>query len=441
MKKASLIIFCLIISIFAFNQDYEVTFAAFGIGSEVDSVQIENVSQGKSISVAGTDVLHLLGTVNEIENGVENKQLMVYPNPAGDYTNVSFYSNTSGDIEIEIYDVSGKLIEKQSTMVNQGANSFRLSGLRQGMYVININSEEYSYNANLIITGSGSNQVSIQPQNDGVMNQKSINSSKSVVQWQYNDEDILIFKGFSGGHSRIYVYFVTADAIVNFEFVLCQDADGAKYSVVGIGGEIYMAENLRTTKYNNGIPIDKVEASGGWADLTDGAYCYYDNDSAINAADYGALYNFAAVNTGNLCPNGWHVPSEVEWQDLLIFLQNNGYNYDGLNDSDNDYTTNNKTAKSLCTTSNWTTSDVIGVPGNEDYPSYRNRSGFSAKPAGGFNHSIGYTTSSNFSSNWWTSTEHNLEYAKRVFIYHDLEEVQILTGLKTYGYSVRCVKD
>jgi uncharacterized protein (TIGR02145 family) len=441
MKKVTLIILGLIISICAFSQDYEVTFAAFGIASEVDSVQIENISQGKSISVAGTDVLHLLGIVNEIENSSANQQLSVYPNPAGDYANVSFYANASELVEIRIFDISGKLIEKQSKNVNQGANSFRLSGLRQGMYIVSINSENYSHNANLVITGSGSDRVNIHAENDGVMFQKSTNSSKSVIQWQYNEEDILIFKGFSGGHSRIYVYYVASDAIVNFEFVLCQDADGAKYSVVGIGAEIYMAENLRTTKYNNGIPIDKVEASVGWADLIEGSYCYYDNDSATHAVVYGALYNFAAVNTGNLCPNGWHVPSVIEWQDLLIFLQNNGYNYDGMIDSDNDFSTNNKIAKSLCTTSDWITSDVIGVPGNDDYPAFRNRSGFSANPAGGFNHTIGSTTNINLSSCWWTSTEYSPENSKRVFIINNQEAVQILTGTKTFGYSVRCIKD
>jgi uncharacterized protein (TIGR02145 family) len=156
--------------------------------------------------------------------------------------------------------------------------------------------------------------------------------------------------------------YVNSDVVLNFDFVLCQDADGQKYTVTSIGGEIYMAENLRTTKYNNGIPIDQVDADPSWADLTEGAYCYYNNDSLSYAATYGALYNFTAVNTGNLCPNGWHVPSDTEWQDLFIFLQNNGYNYTGISDTDNDHTTFNQMTKSICSTTDWADTDIEVTP-------------------------------------------------------------------------------
>lgn len=441
MKKAILILSSLFISIFVFTQDYEVTFTAFGIASEVDSVQIENVSQGKSISVVGTDVLHLLGSINELDNIVNNQQFMVYPNPANDYANVAFYSNTSEDAEIKIFDVSGKLIVKQAKRINQGSNSFRLSGLQQGMYIVSIYSANFSFSERLVITNSSSNQVRVQTNIDCIMRQKAIKSSKSVIPWQYDDGDILVFKGFSGGHSRIYVYYVSNDLILNFDFVLCQDADGYKYPVTTINSITYMAENLQTSRYNNNSPIPEVTDNTEWSNLTTGGRCYYDNDSAQYASLYGALYNFAAINTGNICPIGWHVPTETEWQDLVIYLQNSGYNYTGFVDTDNDYNTNNYISKSLSATSLWNTTDVSGTPGNTDYPNYRNRSGFSAIGAGMRNPAIGNTTSLGTITRYWSSTILNEGYAKGLSIQYDNEAANIGSANKTFGQSVRCIKD
>ena len=441
MKKITFIISSLFISFLVNAQDYEVTFAAFGICTEVDSVQIENISQDKSISVAGTDVLHLLGFVDIEDDSPEYQQLRVYPNPAADYTNVIFYSDASENVEIEIFDVAGKMVLKQTESVYHGNNSFRLSGLKQGMYIVNINSGTNRYNANIVITGSGSGQVEIQAENNGVVHQKSMNLSKSVIQWQYDEGDILVFKGFSGGHSRIYVYYVNSDVILNFEFVLCQDVNGQKYTVTGIGGEVYMSENLRTSKYNNNSPIPEVADNTEWGGLITGGRCYFENDSAQNSLIYGALYNFAAVNTGNLCPIGWHVPTETEWQNLLVYLQNSDYNYTGFVDTDNDYTTNNYISKSLSSTSLWTTTDVTGAPGNTDYLDYRNRSGFSAIGAGMRNPIVGYVSNVERVGKFWSSTIFNEDYAKGLSIQFDVESTNIGNDTKTFGQSVRCIKD
>lgn len=441
MKNTIITMFILCISTFAYTQDYEVTFAAHGIGSVVDSVQIENITQNKSISIAGSDVLNLLGFVDNKNIINENENFQIYPNPTGDIANASFYSTNSENVLIKIFDVSGKLIGEKTEYCSIGSNSFSISGLSQGLYIVNLQSESFKQSSQLIITGSNSNELAIKSATNDFSSEKIQKATKSTIPWQYNDGDILIFKGFSGGHSRIYVYYVNTDAIINFDFVLCQDSDGQKYTVTSIGTEIYMAENLRTTKYNNGIPIDKVDASPSWADLTAGAYCYYDNDSLTNAATYGTLYNFTAVITGNLCPNGWHVPSDTEWQDLFIFLQNNGYNYTGINDNDNDHTTFNQMTKSICSTTDWADSDIEGTPGSTDYPNYRNRSGFSAKPAGMLSPIVGSTSNMHIMANWWTSTEYSETNAKRVVIITDMEGASFLNLDKTFGLSVRCVKD
>jgi uncharacterized protein (TIGR02145 family) len=151
-----------------------------------------------------------------------------------------------------------------------------------------------------------------------------------------------------------------------------QDADGNHYALVLIGEQVWMAENLKTTKYNDGTSIPLVSDQSAWANLTTPAYCWYNNDAA-NKTIYGGLYNGYAVTTGKLCPAGWHVPSTSEFTVLKNYLIANGYNYDGS-------TSGNKIAKSMAATARWTASNVTGSPGN--VLSSNNASGFAGLPGG-----------------------------------------------------------
>jgi uncharacterized protein (TIGR02145 family) len=98
------------------------------------------------------------------------------------------------------------------------------------------------------------------------------------------------------------------------------DIDGNIYNTVKIGNQVWMKENLRTSKYNNGELIANIPGSDVWAGLPTGAYCWYNNDSATYNIPYGKLYNWFAVDTGNLCPIGWHVPSNADWTILTNYL-------------------------------------------------------------------------------------------------------------------------
>lgn len=97
------------------------------------------------------------------------------------------------------------------------------------------------------------------------------------------------------------------------------DIDGNIYHTVIIGNQIWLAEDLKTTKYNDGTPIPLVTGNAGWINLSTPGYCLYDND-ITNRETYGALYNWFALQTGKLCPTGWHVPSDEEWTVLTDFL-------------------------------------------------------------------------------------------------------------------------
>ncbi len=101
------------------------------------------------------------------------------------------------------------------------------------------------------------------------------------------------------------------------------DIDGNTYDVVTIGGKNWMQENLKVTKYQNGDPILNITGDADWTFTTNGAYSSYENSTA-NIPDFGLLYNFHAVtDSRNLCPDGWHVPSRSEVENLILNLGGN----------------------------------------------------------------------------------------------------------------------
>lgn len=102
------------------------------------------------------------------------------------------------------------------------------------------------------------------------------------------------------------------------------DIDGNVYQSVKIGDQIWIAENLKVTHYNDGTEIPNLISDEDWikaGEEASGAYCYYNNDPKLGEV-YGALYNWYAVNTGKLAPKGWHVPTNAEWEKLTLTLAN-----------------------------------------------------------------------------------------------------------------------
>src|ERR1035437_682216 len=115
----------------------------------------------------------------------------------------------------------------------------------------------------------------------------------------------------------------------NLTYGTMTDQDGNVYKTITIGTQTWMAENLRTIKYRDGTPIPNVTDNTTWTNLTTDAYCNYNNTtSADTIAIYGRLYNwYAATNSHNIAPIGWHVPTEAEWTTLIYYL--GGYSVAG----------------------------------------------------------------------------------------------------------------
>ncbi len=210
------------------------------------------------------------------------------------------------------------------------------------------------------------------------------------------------------------------------------DIDGNVYNVIILGCQAWTVENLRTTKFNDNTAIPHVTDDSLWNNLATSRYCYHNNTTDEDSiAKFGALYNWFTVNTGKLAPVGWHVPSFNEWEELQEYLISSGYNWDGD-------TTGNKIGKSMATTTDWDSSGVDGHVGK--ILSSNNSCGFSGYPSG-FRSDNGKFASIGKGCTWWSSTdwtpvyswEGTLLYISSAFIISDMR--------KTYGASVRLIRD
>ncbi len=205
------------------------------------------------------------------------------------------------------------------------------------------------------------------------------------------------------------------------------DVEGNIYKTIKIGDQVWMAENLMTTRYNDNTSISQVTNNTTWSALSSGAYCWYNNNIAYKS-DYGALYNWFAVNTDKLCPVGWHVPTNTEWTALFNYLINSGYGYNGTANI----------GKALASTSRWRSWSQPGYVGNDI--SSNNSSGFSALP-GGHRYAFGNFSYIEETGFWWSSNQNNTESAYARDLEYCMQTPSTNFYDKNYGLSVRCIKN
>ncbi|MBN2892155.1 MAG: fibrobacter succinogenes major paralogous domain-containing protein [Bacteroidales bacterium] len=217
--------------------------------------------------------------------------------------------------------------------------------------------------------------------------------------------------------TKFYIDSIIADLKLNIYAELgVTDIEGNHYETVRIGDQIWMAENLKTTKFNNGDDITVVSIWSDWINTTSPAMCWFYDNPATYKETYGGLYNFYAVNPGNLCPDGWHVPSETEWQTLIDYV--GGVNIAGGELKEKGYTF-------------WANPNTGA---NNTY-------GFNARGCGNRNHTTGDFDFDQEQANFWTSTNVTGQIAKDVEMYYNSANAEINNGSMKQGTSVRCVKD
>ena len=203
------------------------------------------------------------------------------------------------------------------------------------------------------------------------------------------------------------------------------DIDGNVYHTVTIGTQVWMVENLKTTKHRDGSAIPNITDSAAWGNLTTGAYCDYSNTPG-NSTTYGRLYNWYVVNDSrNIAPIGWHVPTDGEWNIMEKNLDN----------------TVDTTATS------WVGTDIgskVKETGTAHWASPNsgatNSSGFTALP-GGYRNGNGTFDGIGSNGCFWSATASNATNAWDRYLGYDYAKVDRGSYAKIDGYSVRCLKD
>jgi uncharacterized protein (TIGR02145 family) len=202
------------------------------------------------------------------------------------------------------------------------------------------------------------------------------------------------------------------------------DIEGNKYNTTIIGSQIWMAENLKSTKYKDNTQIPNVTGNTAWINLTTHAYCWANNNEATYKPLYGAFYNWYAIKSGKLCPTGWHVPTDADYATMEISLgltqaQTATWEWRGTDQG-----------KQLKNITGWNT----GENGT-------NTSGFAALPSGYRAYATGICEGLGILGYWWTATEQDANIA----LYRRLDgnNSGVYRGgtYKKAGKSVRCVKD
>ncbi len=192
------------------------------------------------------------------------------------------------------------------------------------------------------------------------------------------------------------------------------DIEGNTYKTLQIGDQVWMAENLKTSLYSDGTQIAYVTDNIAWGKLTAAGYCFYDNDLS-NKTLFGTLYNYNSVASGMLCPDGWHVPSVAEWQQLREFLGDTIAGGGKLKEEG---------------TVHW------NIPNT----GADNTTGFTALPSG-IRYFEGTFNSASFFTAFWSSTESDESNVWYLSLYYNDAVAAINKTSKKDGFSVRCIKD
>lgn len=246
---------------------------------------------------------------------------------------------------------------------------------------------------------------------------------------------------YKNGEKSFDLLLSNADSVAFITTDTVKDVDGNVYRAVKIGNKLWMVDNLRTTKLNDGTPIafvstDNIKYENGISGVlrTTPAFSWHNNLES-NKFVYGGLYNWFALETGKLAPAGWRVATKEDWAELENYVAVNGLNFD---DTKTEAGSVGKVLKALSSDLYWTSASVKGSVGNN--VKANNKVGVGLTPGGsrdGLNFTQLGSAAGYWSSTWFDETKAN----SRFFEVSDTGAVQARTDLKQIAYAVRCVKD
>ncbi len=381
-----------------------------------------------------------------------------YPNPFNPVTTIPFYAPEATQAVIGVYDILGRQVIQTQTGVSQGSHHIVVNlgtGLSQGQYLLRVRGNGFSLvqAMTFISAGVSSGSAGIQLRPAGGQERAGISSrmgniyEASTVHLRVEDTDDFLQRQVqvpfgqdydSGDLILIRKRYSLGDGVT--------DIDGNEYRTVIIGDQEWMAENLRTTRYRDGEDILSGLSNADWLNTTSGAMAVQphgslaglDSDEDVLEA-YGPLYNWNAVSaTAGLCPAGWRVPAENDWNELMDYADSLGYPNSSIANGVGNALKSRRQEES-----------PVGAPwATFEHPRWRfhfthhgmDVFGFSGHPGGYrvFNGSFDFVGTYGY---WWSSSESGATSAWSRSIFHGSGDVTRLNLSKQFGFSVRCLRE
>lgn len=418
----------------------------------LDSILVQNLTQGGDTILYSPDsVLVLDGTVvgvGEIGNSNTSDFSLSqnYPNPMNGKTTIRIYLSERKDILITVSDIVGRELINKNYQFGPGHHNFHFYPGGQSLYLFNVSTVRKSQTIKMINSapstdGGGQGKLEyIGKQKKG--KHGTVNSMMKSIAFELGDE--LQYTAHSALGNVSIVDTPLEDQTYTFQYASAglpcpnaptvTDIDGNVYNTVLIGSECWMKENLKTTTYNNEVPIPNVTDQEDWENLSSSAYAWYEND--ISWKDpYGAMYNGYVITDpdNDICPSGWHVPTIEEWGDL----------FNHIGGADEPFGNELKSCRQVdsplgvdCNTTEHPRWDEDNMDyGTDDY-------GFAGLPSGQRTFSVGFDGIGAVGY-WWSATEadNNPELLQTRYLHYSFSFVGGSFFTKKYGFSVRCVKD
>ncbi|MCX6230292.1 MAG: T9SS type A sorting domain-containing protein [Bacteroidetes bacterium] len=424
MRKISILLFLLFSTVKIYPQTYTVNFTAIGAATTFDSIKVENLTHPSTLHWYPGDILHLILTSGINDFNLNNESIKICPNPFQGQAEVSFLTKKTANTIIRIYDIAGKEILQTANILLKGNQKYLLSGLKQGMYFIDIKGDDFHYTSKLISINNSLVDAKISnigSKDPGVVGQNSYKNTMSTLNMSFTSGDNLRFTGYSGTHSAIAYDSpnTSKTIIINFTTTVCPslvtDIDNNIYDVVLINNQCWLKQNLKARRFRNGDSITNIIDNTSWGSYTSAAYCNYNNDTNL-ANTYGRLYNFYVVSDSRkVCPTGWHPAANNEWDTLVNYLGGDNIAGGRLKESG---------------LAHW----------NSPNTGATNESDFTALPSANRNGNgtfmnVGYTCM------WWTSTEDVPGFAWMRGLGFDAALIYNANISKNGGFSIRCIKD
>ncbi len=405
-----------LLGMMAKSQTISLDFEATGTAGHLDEVEVVNLMTGSRVSVFSGENL-LLGAVGVDCQADKSTDIVVSADGAAGGCDIAFWTNRPGYVFLRISDATGRLVVDEDRELPRGQHQVRVSALKRGAHKVHLMTPQSEHTH--WIRSDKSSSASHPDVTWISINDKNTGHQKSSVALPHAVGERLLLKGMAGEMVHYLSLVPEKDSILVFQFVACVDGDENHYATVEIGGRLWMAENLRTTRLRTGEVLLEVQSNTTWRDTAMPAYCWYQHN-AHHQYQYGALYNWYAVSEAGFCPAGWRLPTDQDWLALEKEID---------------------PAIDVTSATGWRGKDgALKMKAQQgwDILNGSNQYGFSALPAGRRSNE-GHFNSLGAYAYWWTASSTDELNAWSRYILPDYDYLYRGNFSKNYGFSVRCI--